>query len=163
MRAIYWVLPSLLAGRPGPQESPWDLQELWAGGFGAIVSLARVDPAPILQMGFHHCHTPLNGGLAGLGMLRPRLARHMSPAVDFIAQELAAGRPVLVHCRQGRDRTGAVLAAYLVRHRGLSADQAVGEVRQANPRAMTSPGFDRLPALFGSQERPGVHGAGRER
>jgi len=163
VRAIYWVLPSLLAGRPSPREVPWDLQELWAGGFGAIVSLARVDPVPILQMGFDHCHTPLNGGLAGLGLLRRRLARHMSPAVDFISQELTSGRPVLVHCRQGRDRTGAVLAAYLVRYRGLSAERAVREVRRANPQAMTSPGFDRLPAFFGPRQRPDAHGTRRER
>ena len=60
----------------------------------------------------------------------------------------------LVHCRQGRDRTGSVLAAYLVRHRGLASDEAVCRVREASPQAMISVGFDRLPWLFADLDVP---------
>ena len=149
MKAVYWVVPGLLAGRPGPGEVGWNLQELWDGGFRTIVSLARVDGSPIRAAGFHYYRAPLNGGLAFFPLLlRRRLARQMLPVADFIAAEVAAGRPTLVHCWQGRDRTGAVLAAYLIRHQGLSPDEAIHRVRQVNPQAMASPGFDRLPALF---------------
>lgn len=148
MRYIYWVEPGLLAGRAGPGEIPWDLGELWAGGFRTIVSLAGVDGEAIRAAGFRHYYVWLNGGLAFFPLLRQRLVRRILPVVDFIAQEVVAGRPTLVHCRQGNDRTGAALAGYLIRHRGLSAREAMQQVRQANPRAMVSPGFARLPGLF---------------
>jgi len=148
VKVVYWLLPGLLAGRPGPGEVPWDLGELWEAGFRTIVSLSRTDGAAIRATGFRHYHVPLNGGLAFFPLLRRLLARRMLLAVDFIAGEVEAGRPTLVHCRQGNDRTGAVLAAYLVRHQGVSPAEAVRRVRGANPRAMRSPGFERLVEAF---------------
>jgi len=147
MNAVYWILPGLLAGRPGPAKAPWTLPELWDGGFRAIVSLVEVDGAAIAAAGFHHYQDSLPGQLAFIPPLRRRLARRMLPALDFIAAQVSAGRPTLVHCRQGQDRTGAVLAAYLARCHGLPPAEAVCRVRAANPRAMISAGFDRLPEL----------------
>ena len=39
----------------------------------------------------------------------------------------AASRPVLVHCREGRDRTGLVVAAYRVRQMRWSKEAAMAE------------------------------------
>lgn len=46
-----------------------------------------------------------------------------------------ARRPVLVHCAQGRDRTGACVAAYRVVVDGWTVDEALAEMRSygANP------------------------------
>lgn len=148
MKRVYWVVPDLLAGRPGPQEAPWNLQELWDGGFRTIVSLSRIDGQPIRAAGFRHHAVPLNGGLAFLPLLRNVLARRMIPVIDTLAEEVAAGRPTLVHCRQGRDRTGAVLAGYVIRHGGLSPEEALRALRRLNPQAMVSPGFEQLPRLM---------------
>ncbi|MGB9775279.1 MAG: dual specificity protein phosphatase family protein [Anaerolineae bacterium] len=144
MNHLYWILPGLLAGRPGPQTVPWDLAELWEMGFRTIVSLVSVDEDPIRAAGFRHLYVPLDGALAFLPHLRRRLARQMRPVVDFVAEEVAAGRPTLVHCRKGNDRTGAVLAAYLARYQGLTPEEAIRRVLQANPHAMRSLGFKRL-------------------
>jgi protein tyrosine phosphatase (PTP) superfamily phosphohydrolase (DUF442 family) len=144
MSDFYWILPGLLAGRPGPQTVPWDLTALWEVGFRTIVSLVPVDGEPIRRTGFRHLLVPLNGGLAFLPPMRRRLARRMRPVVDFVAEEVAAGRPTLVHCRKGNDRTGAVLAAYLACYRGLTPEEAIRRVLEANPRAMRSLGFKRL-------------------
>ncbi len=144
MKALYWILPGLLAGRPGPQMVPWNLTELWEMGFRTIVSLVPVDGGPIQAVGFRHLRVPLNGGLAFLPPLRCRLARRMRPIVDFVAGEVAAGRPTLVHCRKGNDRTGAVLAAYLACYQGLTPEEAIRRVLEANPQAMRSLGFKRL-------------------
>jgi hypothetical protein len=84
--------------------------------------------------GFRHLLVPLNGGLAFLPPMRRRLARRMRPVVDFVAEEVAAGRPTLVHCRKGNDRTGAVLAAYLACYRGLTPEEAIRRVLEANPQ-----------------------------
>ncbi len=54
-------------------------------------------------------------------------------AVDFLAGEVGRDRPVLVHCLAGEGRTGCVLAAYLVRERGMGAEEALKVVRESKP------------------------------
>ena len=41
-----------------------------------------------------------------------------------MADEIADGRVVLVHCAKGRGRSVAVLAAYLMREEGKTIDEA---------------------------------------
>src|SRR5262249_41242355 len=38
--------------------------------------------------------------------------------------------PVFVHCRRGADRTGAIIAAYRIKHDGWTADQAMEEANR---------------------------------
>jgi atypical dual specificity phosphatase len=59
-------------------------------------------------------------------------------AVDFIDQQISSGRPVMVHCAAGKGRTGAVLAAYLVKKQNLTADQAIERVRGMRPGSVQS-------------------------
>jgi tyrosine-protein phosphatase SIW14 len=42
----------------------------------------------------------------------------------------AGPKPVLVHCQQGADRTGAVIAAYRVIVQGWSKDEAIAELKK---------------------------------
>jgi len=146
---VYWVVPHLLAGRAGPEIAPWDLTELREAGFRTIVSLVPVDGDPIRAAGFRHLLVPLNGGLAFLPPMRRRLIRQIIPIVDFVAEELAAGRPTLVHCRKGNDRTGAVLAGYLIRHQGLSPDEAIRRLLAVRRTALRSLGFKKLVQMMG--------------
>lgn len=63
-----------------------------------------------------------------------RLLALLPWVVDEIAKHLAAGRRVLVHCWAGRQRSAAVVAAFLVGS-GRSLDEAVALVRAARPEA----------------------------
>ena len=101
MKATYWILPRLLAGRPGPMAISWDLDQLWAGGIRTIVSLVWVEGADIRAAGFRHYRAPMMGALVSLPVLQNRLVQRMVPVVDYIAGEVAAGRPALVHCHAG--------------------------------------------------------------
>jgi protein-tyrosine phosphatase len=161
-RGLYWLLPGLLAGRPGPRRTPWNPAELWNQGFRTVISLIRVRGTQLEAAGLRHHRAPL-GSMALFGFQRRRLVRDLLPLIDLIAGEIAAGRPTLVHCRAGKDRTGALLAGYLVRHRGLSPEEAVRTLREANPVAMTAPGFVRLPGMLAKAGRSWGHGAGEGR
>lgn len=48
--------------------------------------------------------------------------------LPFLLQADEAGEPTVVHCSGGSGRTGHILAAWLVRQRGLSAESALDAV-----------------------------------
>lgn len=49
--------------------------------------------------------------------------------------------PVLVHCRSGKDRTGMVLAAYLIEIEGYGVKRAMEEVLAVRPIAFSAEGW----------------------
>ena len=48
----------------------------------------------------------------------------LTDAVAWIDEQLADGRTVLVHCAKGRGRSATVVAAYLMRERDMTFDEA---------------------------------------
>ncbi len=142
MRHVYWVLEGRLAGRPGPPKYPWDPAELYAAGIRTVVTVsATTRVAPLAPHGFRYRRfwlLPMPFLTWGIYHLFVQQARR---AAAFIHDEIEAERPILVHCYDGDDRTGLVLAAYLVLYEGLGPGEAILRVREANPRAMKMPGY----------------------
>ncbi len=62
----------------------------------------------------------------------------MDQAVNYIDKKISSGKPVLVHCAAGKGRTGAVLAAYLMKKENLTADQAIEKIRLMRPGSVQS-------------------------
>ncbi len=57
MQHIFWVIENELAGRPGPNEEAWCPEELYVGGFRAVLTLnsgAGVDAAALRKAGLAH-------------------------------------------------------------------------------------------------------------
>ncbi|KAJ2375094.1 tyrosine protein phosphatase yvh1 [Coemansia sp. RSA 2607] len=59
----------------------------------------------------------------------------------FIADALAAGGRVLVHCMAGQSRSAAVTAAYLMQRDRLTAEQALHLVKSKRPQIHPNDGF----------------------
>ena len=69
-------------------------------------------------------------------------------AVGFIDQEISNGRPVMVHCAAGKGRTGAVLAAYLVKKDNLSSEEAIEKLRNMRPGSVQSVSQETLVSMY---------------
>lgn len=86
--------------------------------------------AAYAQAGLQTRYEPiLDQGVPALSQLLPTL--------DWLEAELSAGRDVLVHCVGGLGRSGLVAAAYLIQKTGMTAKDALAQVRQyRSPRAV---------------------------
>lgn len=58
-------------------------------------------------------------------------------AVEAIGQTVNGGKSVLVHCAQGRSRSGAVVVAFVSRREQIDIDEALSQVQQK--RVMCQP------------------------
>lgn len=59
----------------------------------------------------------------------------LAAAVDAVDQMIAAGRPTLLHCTAGVNRSPTVAIAWLARARGLTLDEAWAQVTTRRPCA----------------------------
>lgn len=53
--------------------------------------------------------------------------------VEFLHQQIENGRVTLVHCAKGRGRSATILAGYLMKHEGMSFDEANETMKKARP------------------------------
>jgi atypical dual specificity phosphatase len=165
MRGFYWVIAGLLAGGPRPggrgrghpverktarrsaegDRLEADLTWLEEHGIGAVLSMTETPlTAEILAQ-----HTLTVRHLPVPDMTPPTTGQ-LIDALEFIDEQHALGKAVVVHCLMGQGRTGTVLAAYLIRG-GASAAEALRTVRGVCVGAVESPAQER--ALYTFAER----------
>jgi protein-tyrosine phosphatase len=146
MKFVFWMIPRVLAGRPGPAMVKWQPRALRAAGFHTVLNLS--DYAPDLTRldaaGLRSHWVPLPMDFPATEESEKQCLAALPRALAFLSAELEAGRRVLVHCFAGRDRTGMLLALFLARRDGLPADQAIARVREVRPEAISAPGWEAL-------------------
>jgi protein-tyrosine phosphatase len=147
MEQVFWLEQGRIAGRSGPNMHPWRVEELKAGGIGAVLSVNAgelCDPDRFAEVDIRYRCVPLSDTAPPVtGHVELNLER-LPIAYAWIQSCLAEGRTVLIHCQAGKDRTGLMMAYYLTRQRGQSPVEAIANVKQARPIALSAEGWDGL-------------------
>lgn len=55
--------------------------------------------------------------------------------VSYIHDHVSQGKDVVVHCFAGQQRSAAVVAAYLMKHKGMTKEQAIKFIKTKKPDA----------------------------
>jgi atypical dual specificity phosphatase len=130
-----WVIEGKLAGSGMPMTFS---QFLWVvtHGIKTIVTLREV-PLPqkwlINNIGARIEYLHLEVEDYGVPSIQD-----MDNTIDYIRLHIREEKPVMVHCAAGRGRTGTILAAYLLKENGLTADQAIKKIRKLRPGSIQS-------------------------
>jgi protein-tyrosine phosphatase len=147
MDKIFWVLPNKLAGRPGPDQEPWNLSALHDGGIGAILSVndgLLCRPDDFGALGIAYACVPLSDNAPPRPGDDQICLQALPHAYAFAQAQMAQGHRVVVHCSAGKDRTGLFLCYYLMRHASLTPTEAIQAVRRVRPIALSAEGWDDL-------------------
>jgi protein tyrosine phosphatase (PTP) superfamily phosphohydrolase (DUF442 family) len=115
----------------GALPSAEGIRALAARGYRTVVSLQHddVERERVRAAGMEYIEIPMKCGLFGAPAPSERQARAFLAAVGDSAK-----RPVFVHCRHGRDRTGVMVALYRVARNGWTAERAVTETKERGIR-----------------------------
>jgi|SRR5579859_4317522 len=147
MEKLFWALPDKLAGRPGPDRDPWDVDRLHGAGIRAVLSVndgRLVHAEDFEARGMAYACIPFADNAPPRDGDADICRRALPRAYDFVQGQLKIGNPVLVHCSSGKDRTGLVLAYFFVRTSGCTPAAAIKRVRGVRPVALSATGWEDL-------------------
>lgn len=137
-----------LSSMPGRWE-PWSDFVAEAERAGLAFTLCLTEPDEIAELSPNYRHAIDHGRLPGQWLnvpIRnyevPEDATDLREGVSAAAAKLRQGEAVLLHCAAGMGRTGTA-AACVLKHLGLSAEEALRRVRDAgsNPQSALQSGL----------------------
>lgn len=135
-RGFVWIEEGRLAATPMPGISTnvdYDLDLLKGVGVTVLISLTEKNfpQAPLGRHGLRNLHLPIADRKAPT-------AAETDLLVSQMREMLNNGEVLAVHCLAGLGRTGTILAAYLVKEKGLSAQVALNQIRRFNRQFVQS-------------------------
>lgn len=156
MHQVFWLIEGVIAGRSGPNKDPWDLQELKQAGIQAVLSVnggEGCEPDVFDALGLDYQCIPFSSNVPPIDDDLAVCVMQLPKALAFIRQCEAQCKPVLIHCRSGKDRTGLIMAYYLMDN-GAAPLHAVSQVRNVRDIAFSADGWDQFvfDVLYALQE-----------
>jgi atypical dual specificity phosphatase len=135
-RGFLWIEEGRLAATPMPGVSTdvdYDLDLLKNVGVTTLITLTETDfPQDALaRHGLKNVHLPIADRKAPTPAEMDMLVGRMRELMDN-------GKVLAVHCLAGLGRTGTILAAYLVKEKGMSAQGALNQIRRFNRQFVQS-------------------------
>ena len=120
-----WITPQLIQGPSFPSKhAPLVL----AMGIESVLDLREPvghDASMLADANLHYYHYPMRE-------FDPPTLAQLEEGVRWSLAEMAAGRPVLVHCRIGKSRSACMACAILI-GQGHQLSSAINTVRAARP------------------------------
>ena len=143
MQHVFWLRKGKIAGRSGPDSDTWDLSELKSNGITSILSVNNgesVHETVLYKLGINYSNIPMTSNAPPRDGDRELCLQNLPRAMEYIRKNLING-PVLIHCHSGKDRTGMVMAAYLMEFEGFDVKGAMEEVIAVRPVAFSAEGW----------------------
>ncbi|MGS0682298.1 phosphatase domain-containing protein [Shewanella sp. 125m-7] len=146
MQHLFWLVEGQIAGRSGPNKDPWELAQLKASGVDAVLSVnngEECDEAEFRALGLDYLCVPFSSNIPPKEEDLAYSVEQVPKALAFIRKCEAQEKTVLIHCRSGKDRTGLIMAYYLMDN-GAAPLHAVSQVRAVRDIAFSSEGWDQF-------------------
>ncbi len=121
----------------------WDLNEIKANGITAILSVNNGDAVHetmLSNLGITYSNIPMSSNAPAREGDKELCLQNLPKAMGFIRANIMKG-PVLIHCRSGKDRTGMVMAAYLIEFERYDVNKSMEEVMAVRPIAFSAEGW----------------------
>jgi protein-tyrosine phosphatase len=133
----WWIDRSRLMGSCNPTQDELDIE-----GLTAVVSLLDLS-----EQELNYDPETLEAKWYSIPV-KDFTAPSLEDLFRFIEIVEGSEGTVLVHCQGGSGRTGTFGAAWLMRHDGSSAAEAIGLIRKKNPHAVETEGQKEVLELF---------------
>ena len=146
MESLFWVYPGQLAGRPGPVFAPWNLEKLRDSGIDLVLS-AATDLFPhteAVKAGITRVCIPFPDVLPPDRHTLEICATNLRLSFELLNETIESGQTLMVNCAGGCDRTGLILARYIAYREGVSAADAIQQLRAIQPYALSAEGWEEM-------------------
>ena len=132
-----------------------DVPDLAKMGVTSILNTCAEYPGPVDQ---YQTYDMVQFRLPTVDFTHPTLD-NIEKGVAFIDSEIAKGHKVYVHCKAGRGRSATIVACWLMKQKGMTAEQAqaflLKKRPQVNPRIKNRKGVQQYEAkLQATQTNP---------
>lgn len=146
MKETFWIIPNKLAGRPGPELCPWSLNEFKQSQIDVFINLSLDEDNQLEfeQFGIENIWIPLLDDYPA-NLETEKACRKIIPkSYDLLSELITKNKRVVVHCSWGRDRTGFLLAYYIMKTENISPIEAINRIRIVQPKAITAKGWEEM-------------------